>query len=373
VKPRRLLALLPAGGLAGVQRTHVEMAVALRARGWDVQTVIPGPPNGLDQELSRHGLPHLGIPRITWALQTARQAPITDVPSGEAYISELLHDLRPDVALTQSSVTPQLAVAARESSVPHVWYVHEFGDLDHGLELPASARDWGAFMLEHSSTVMCNSTAVRGHFFPGHPEVAVLPYVVEMPSIDQHPVPDVHGARVGLIGTLQEGKGQHLAIQALHLIHRHVPHATLHLFGSGTPGDLLRLKRLSKQLGVKDAVIFHGFVDDRSLIFGSIDVTLVASRAEAYGRVPDEAALAGIPVVYVASGGLPERLRDEEGGLQVATPTPEAVADAIIRIVESVVLRQKLADNALRALQLRQAERNIHDELDAILRGLTSF
>lgn len=367
----RLVALVPAGGLSGVQRTHVEMAVALRDRGWDVHTLIPGRPEGLDGELDRHELPHHGIPPLAWAARSPRGPEQVDPSLVDLRLCDLLSDLRPDAVLTQSAVAPQLAVAARELQIPHAWYVHEFCNSDHDLILPMSAVDWGAFMQRHSSAIMCNSQAVRRHFFAGDSEVTVIPYLVDMPTIDGVRVSPSHASRIGIIGTLQEGKGQTLAIPALGIVRRHVPDATLHLFGSGAPRDLLRLKRTAAEEKVVDAVIFHGFVADRSLVYGSVDVVLVASRAEAYGRVPDEAALAGVPVVFVPSGGMVERLRDGQDGIAAVSTRPEDLASAIMRALNPTDRRQGLMDSSRRALERRHRERDPHDEVDAVLRGLT--
>ncbi len=367
----RMLALVPAGGLSGVQRTHVEMAVALRDLGWDVHTLIPGPPDGLDRELDRNQLPHHGIPRLTWAARTPLGMEAVDPTLVDGRLCEILSDLHPDVALTQSAVAPQLALAAQKSSIPHAWYVHEFCDLDHDLVLPEGALAWGSFMQTHSTVLLCNSHAVRSHFFPDDEKVAVIPYVVEMPNIEHVRPASSNAPRIGIIGTLQDGKGQSLAISALRVIQRQAPNATLHLFGSGAPSGFLRLKRLAADEKVMESVIFHGFVADRSLIYGSVDIVLVASRAEAYGRVPDEAALVGIPVVYVPTGGLVERLRDGRDGIAATSTTPEAITEAVVRAVDLSACDSRLVDFSLGALRRRYRERNPHDEIDSILCGLT--
>lgn len=340
----RLVCLLPAGGLSGVQRCHIEMAQGLAELGWEVHTLIPGDPHGLDVELDHYSLPYTVIPRVRW-WDTSRVEQVHDLQALES----LLRRLRPDVALTQSAVVPQLAIAARARNIPHVWYLHEFGDIDHDLELPSTPRQWGDFVKEHSGAVLANSTAVRDHFFDEPARVDVVPYSIHMP---QRGLPTTQvGHRIGVVATLHPGKGQELAIRAVSQLLGTIPDATLHLFGSGAPREVLRLKRLVSDMSLDSTVVFHGFVADRNAVYRDLDAVLILSRAEAYGRVADEAALVGLPLVFLGTGGLAERLRHGRDGLEVTSPNPALVASALAAVLTSEDLRGSLVAGARQRLE----------------------
>ena len=363
MKGGRLVGLLPSGGLSGVQRCHLETAQELAQLGWDVHTLIPGDPHGLDVELDHSSLPYTVIPRVRWW----DTSPVEHAHDPQA-LGHLLRRLRPNVTLTQSAVVPQLAIAARALNIPHVWYLHEFGDLDHDLVLPSTPRQWGAFVEEHSGAVLANSTAVRDHFFDEAARVDVVPYSVHMP---QRGVPTTPvGHRIGVVATLHPGKGQELAIRAVSQLLGTISDATLHLFGSGAPREVLRLKRLVSDMSLDSTVVFHGFVADRNAIYRDLDAVLILSRSEAYGRVADEAAFVGLPLVFLGTGGLAERLRHGRDGLEVTSPDPALVASALAAVLTSEDLRSSLVAGARQRLEAQNDACPAPIRVNAVLQRL---
>src|SRR5262245_24284784 len=61
------------------------------------------------------------------------------------------------------------AFAARMLGVAHVWHIHEFGLLDHGLTFLLGRRLSLWMMNRYSDAVICNSQAVAQHFSDGIP------------------------------------------------------------------------------------------------------------------------------------------------------------------------------------------------------------
>ena len=61
------------------------------------------------------------------------------------------------------------AFAARKLGSAHVWYIHEFGLLDHGLQFLLGRRLSLWVMDQYSDAVICNSQALAQHFSDGIP------------------------------------------------------------------------------------------------------------------------------------------------------------------------------------------------------------
>jgi glycosyltransferase involved in cell wall biosynthesis len=72
-----------------------------------------------------------------------------------------------------------------------------------------------------------------------------------------------------------------------------------------------------RELGVTDAVIFAGFVEDIAQVYRALDVFVYPSLAEPLGTSLLAAMGWGLPVVAVASGGVPEYVEDGVSGLLV--------------------------------------------------------
>jgi glycosyltransferase involved in cell wall biosynthesis len=103
----------------------------------------------------------------------------------------------------------------------------------------------------------------------------------------------------------------------------------------GAKGALHELERLRRDLGLGDRLRLVGFRDDIETLFGAADaVTVPSTRPEPFGLVAVEAAVAGLPVIAAAHGGLPEIIRHEETGLLVEPGNPDALARAIRALVD---------------------------------------
>ena len=101
-----------------------------------------------------------------------------------------------------------------------------------------------------------------------------------------------------------------------------------------------------------DAVRFRTVVSHEMLVdvFRSADIFVLPSRREGVGLlVCLEALSCGVPVVAGRAGGLPEIIHDGENGVLVEPQNPDALADAIQRLVEDASALAALADNARRS------------------------
>ena len=73
------------------------------------------------------------------------------------------------------------------------------------------------------------------------------------------------------------------------------------------------------------------------------DVVVIPSVAEAFGLVVTEALYLGSPVVAAKTGGIPEIVQDQVDGLLVPPASPDALANAIIRLLQDELLLQRLS------------------------------
>jgi glycosyltransferase involved in cell wall biosynthesis len=84
-------------------------------------------------------------------------------------------------------------------------------------------------------------------------------------------------------------------------------------------------------------------------------VFLFASRTDTFGQVLLEAQASGLPVVAVAEGGPCSIVDDGATGL-LRDADATQLADAVCELAASPLLRERLARNALRAVQERTWE-----------------
>ena len=207
------------------------------------------------------------------------------------------------------------------------------------------------------------------------PPAAIVPTgPVTVTGTEGHrPAPARAGARWISVGRLAPNKGVEYAVMAL-LVTRehHDPAATLEVVGRPVvPPYTEALRRFVAEVGLHDAVTFHGVLSDAELATGlaASDVLVLTSQHEGFGVPVIEAMTHGVPVVANRAGALPEVVGD--GGLLVDTTDPYALDGAVTRVLGEPGLKEQLAQAARRrvgALDLPSAGERAVD-LVAALRG----
>tara|TARA_B110000908_G_C10191506_1_gene420704 strand:+ start:148 stop:1272 length:1125 start_codon:yes stop_codon:yes gene_type:complete len=118
----------------------------------------------------------------------------------------------------------------------------------------------------------------------------------------------------GMVGILDPAKGYELAIQYFcNILEKH-PNSNLFIFGDKEGSYKNKILTKLDKLGIMDKVIFKGFVKDQDEIYSSINILLVFSKSEGFGRVTIESALYGIPVIGYNNAGTSELINHKVTG-----------------------------------------------------------
>ena len=148
-------------------------------------------------------------------------------------------------------------------------------------------------------------------------------------------------SHIGLIGRFSPQKGQKQFVQAAALL---PPDWKFVLCGDAPFGEtryrdqVLAMAPLSVQ--------YLGWRDDVYQVLSGLALLVVPSAGEGGPRVILEAFAAGVPVLALDSGAIPEMVRDGENGFLLRSAAPEEIAR---RLRELVPQRDRLASVAARA------------------------
>jgi glycosyltransferase involved in cell wall biosynthesis len=85
----------------------------------------------------------------------------------------------------------------------------------------------------------------------------------------------------------------------------------------------------------------------KTVLFGTSHIHIYASHYDSCPRPPQEAMAAGCAVVCTATSGAMEYCRDGENALLVPVKSPQAIADAVERLIRDHALREKLVQGGL--------------------------
>lgn len=111
---------------------------------------------------------------------------------------------------------------------------------------------------------------------------------------------------------------------------------------AGTGPYLDDLKTLVKDLKIEDKVSFKGFVPDEELpvFYNQNDVFILCTResidstnVEGFGLVFLEAQSCGIPAIGTSTGGIPDALRNNNGGWLIEQDNKKELSDLLIHLI----------------------------------------
>ncbi len=228
-------------------------------------------------------------------------------------------------------------LAARWQGVPFIWHVRV-------IESGGWSEKLCAYLAER---IIVNSEAVGEKFNWLKNKSKKVVCIYNGASLDEFH-PGIKGDNikkefnlensplVGIVGGLIPWKGHCYFLEAASLISRKFSEVKFLVVGEDFVGGRYRqqLEDLTFKLGLSDKVVFTGFRQDIPEVLGSLEILVLTSLKEPFGRVLIEAMACAKPVVATNAGGVPEIVRDGETGLLVPMKNPHAIAEAVISLLE---------------------------------------
>ena len=277
-----------------------------------------------------------------------------------AAVAGLARSVQADLIHTNMEVLLEGVFASRLLRKPHV--LHYRGNT---LDSPKIVFDaLVAIWTRGADTAYCISGATAEVFRRrGHREkVEVLYNPVDLAAFGPAAAsPDVRtalGARpgrplVGTVGRIHPRKDLETFVRAAAVIARAAPEARFAIVGAAEAevekAYQEQLSRLVAELGLKDRLTFAGARRDIAAVMRSLDIFVLTSRHEGFGRVVAEAMAAGRPVVVTDEGALPELVADGPAGLRAAPGDAEMFAERILALLRNPLEAAALGARAVEA------------------------
>ncbi|MFJ9706617.1 stealth conserved region 3 domain-containing protein [Streptomyces sp. NPDC101234] len=283
-----------------------------------------------------------------WAGLAAQPSQIVDRSWESAF--NRLADLELELALQDTdtdvlvTTTPALMALAVQLAPAHVITVHQehrvselrgtsgeplrrfAARLDALAVLSERTRDWFAETLRDAA-----------------PRLEVVPNA--LPS-GFRPRSTLQTRTVVIAGRLVAEKQIDHAVTAWATVARHRPDWQLRIFGDGPLSGALR--RQIDMLGLHDCIQLNGNSKHLAEEWAKASIATLTSRNEAFGLVLAEAHAAGVPVVsYDSPNGPREVVIDGHTGILVPPGDTDALASALLHLIEDVELRQRMGTAAL--------------------------
>jgi glycosyltransferase involved in cell wall biosynthesis len=337
----------------------------------------PGP---LIQEAARAGIRSAVVPAKWWLTTKGRVwtqplAWLWNIPS-VMRLKRLVRREAVGLVFTNSVGNFGGAVAAKLARVPHIWSVHEIlSGRERLLSFALGGRMLVRLICGLSEAVIVNSAATA-KAFGRRAGVRIVPNGLD-PGRAAGRRDEKLRARLGferkhkilgLVGKVTPDKGQREAILALAGLAERRPE--LRLLLAGAVGDrkyFRELQEIARRNGLEGRIVFAGYVPDIFACLRLMDLLLIASRTESFGRTAIEAMAAGTPVLAVSVGGLPEIISHGRNGFLVDSAEPGVLGREIGRLLDRPAALREAVRNGRRTAEKKYALPKIVKQVEALL------
>ena len=141
-------------------------------------------------------------------------------------------------------------------------------------------------------------------------------------------------------------------IESAHLVARDNPDVLFVVVGKGPSRKLIEDR--IKELGIENNIKLTGFVQDELLpvYYDAADYFVLPSASgEGLPLVLFEAMACGLPVIATTVGGTPEIINHLKNGVLVPPKNPEAIAEALLKLLAEEELGKSIGEEAKRTVE----------------------
>ena len=181
-------------------------------------------------------------------------------------------------------------------------------------------------------------------------EIAVIPFGIDTEKFSPKEVNSIfkyEDVVIGTIKALEYVYGVEYLIRAFKIVKTKLFNQTIKLLvvGSGTLKE--SLEKIVKELELENDTVFTGYIgqDNISDYHNMLDIYVAVSLEESFGVSVIEASACSKPVIVSNVGGLLEVVEKGKTGFIVEPKNPEALAEALIKLINNPGLRVEMGRN----------------------------
>ena len=159
---------------------------------------------------------------------------------------------------------------------------------------------------------------------------------------------------LGQVAGIEPRKRQHITLRAARKVVDRF--ADVHFVFVGNPRPehqsyFNELRTIAKNLGIADKVSFIPFRTDIAPVYSALDINLLVSSGEGFGRTIIEAGYLGVPSIGTHSGGIPELIEDGVTGCLVNLDDVDELSETILSLAFDAEKRRRMGESARKLVE----------------------
>lgn len=262
------------------------------------------------------------------------------------HISFLLRNHKFDFVHSNSSVMDTGVFIAKLLGVPHVWHFREVASLSFGTK-PILGERYQRWVYGLSDLIIAISNNVKQEFerFIPLDRTIVVPNGILPVNVGCFPNHEIDNYNICVVGRVEANKNQLEAVKAIQiLVRRGVKNMKLHIVGNANNEYGKNVKRYIAENDLDSYIIVHGVRYDIPEFLGDMNIGLMLSRHEAFGRVTVEYMMHKLCVIASNTSANPEIINNEKNGLLYEYGDPDDLANKMYKLITNHRLTHIMAE-----------------------------
>lgn len=245
---------------------------------------------------------------------------------------------------SNSSVTNMGALLAQRIKCKHIWHLREFGEEDYDLKyIHGYAEINETYKQAVALIAISNAVKEKYKLFLQDSNIVLIYNGINMKKYDKVYAINRTKVKFCCVGILSKKKGQLDIIEACHILKEHkITEFCVNIIGDGDRTLKESIINKITEYQLEKQVILWGRKENIEDILKDMDVGLMTSENEAFGRVTIEYMLSGMPVIGASSGGTKELIQDNINGKLYQSGNCEQLSKAMYEFIQNPDCIQKM-------------------------------
>jgi glycosyltransferase involved in cell wall biosynthesis len=298
-----------------------------------------------------------------------------DIGSGRKTI-RILKDAKPDVVFLHASTYIMPVVVAKYLLFMRFKIVSAESHANHLKPGSQWVTSWIAMLTANKIVLLTEEyknelKKVFGIFFQKR-KIKVIPNGIDLNLFKPLPVDDLSTIiNIGMQSRITDIKDHTTLLKAFALIRKNHPGKKAALFIAGQGEYLSTLEQLVKELNIENEVHFTGMLPESELplFISTLTIYVHATLGETMSTAIMQVMACKKPIIASDVKGVSNMLTNEETGLLVPAKNPEALANAILRLINDPALSAAISERAYKVAQTEYSNKLMFARYKAVFAG----
>lgn len=258
-----------------------------------------------------------------------------------------LKDYHIDIIHSNSSVIDLGGYLSLLLGCKHVWHFREFGDLDYNL-YPVGGKLYEKFTYRHTDAIIAISKIIGCHYSTkvNNKKMHVIYNGILDVESKYQSAHDNKQVQFFCAGILSESKNQKEIVRAANILVNEYGKTDFHvtIVGRNLEPYTSEVNQLIRDYGLEAYFSILSETDGIKDIAKTMDVGIVPSHAEAFGRVTVEYQLQNLLVIGNDQGANPELIHDGCTGMIYPNGNYKCLANIMKDVIENIIDWKSIAN-----------------------------